>query len=151
MLSFQTKDKCPSSSKSATHLTKSKYPSTTRITNEEVLQLPEMLPTNSILNSPWQRQPCSGYCDLCLPDDSTSSAWVRYNEQRIDQLQQRIDLMLQIDDSENLQFFLSNFTPITDTVTQRIDDILVRKPKHHFHLTHYHDRLRMSNYCFLER
>ena len=61
------------------------------------------------------------YCDLCVTDPQTSSAWVRYNERRIDELQKRLDYLLRLDECEE--------TLRTDsTVSQRIDQMLLGHP-----------------------
>ncbi len=83
------------------------------------------------------RQSRFDYCNLCLTDYDRSSSWIRYNEERIDQLQKRIDLMLQIDDNDENQFLLS-----TNTVTQRIDQILMNKSKYQNQRIYYHNRIR---------
>ena len=89
------------------------------------------------LHSPRQRQPRFDYCDLCLTDASTSSAWIRYNEQRMDQLQKRLDLLLQIDDQDENPLLFT-----TETVTQCIDDLLIQKVRQRNPLMSYHTRIR---------
>ena len=124
------------------NIIKDKYRTMPEITSQDMIQgyipSPRIHITNSILNSPRQRSPYfihskkelprPIYCDLCLTDHNTSSAWIKYNERRIEELQNRIDLMLQIDDNEDVQLLLSSTTyPTTPTVTQRIDHILNKK------------------------
>ncbi|CAF2527000.1 unnamed protein product [Rotaria sp. Silwood2] len=141
LLSSQSKEECPSSSELVSHLTKTKYRSMTNKTREEMVKnyapSPRIHISNSIFNSPRQRQPRFDYCNLCLNEYGTSSAWIRYNEGRIDKIQKRIDLMLQNDDNEEIKFLLSTTNP----VTQRMNDILMRKPKRRNHITYYHDRI----------
>ncbi len=143
VLSAQAKEENPSSSLSLARLTKTKYRRMPNITSEEMLQGYIPSPRMYITNSSRQRQPRFDYCDLCLTDNSTSSAWIRYNEQRIDQLQKRFDLMLQIDDMDGNQLFSSS-----DTVTQRINDILTKNPKRRNQLTSYHTRIRKYQFKF---
>lgn len=96
----------------------------------------------SLIMSPQERQlsstetlisrPPTRYCDLCVNDRSTTgSAWIRYNERRIEDLQKRIDLMLKIDDQEEAKLLL---TPTDSTrveknklVQQRIDELITGK------------------------
>jgi hypothetical protein len=108
--------------------------------------------TDSIFNSPRQSQlqPNYGYCDLCLTDHSAGSAWIRYNEQRIEQLQQRMDLMLEIDESDEAHFALSTLNPIRNISTQRMDDILIRKPRRRNQSTYSRDRTCKSNKHFFQ-
>lgn len=137
-LSSQAKEEDPlSSSLTIARLTKNKYRTMPNITSEDMIRGYIPSPRVYITNSPRQRQPRFDHCDLCLTDYDTSSAWVRYNEQRIDQLQKRIDSMLEIDDNEEYQLLLS-----PDTVTHHIDDILIRKIKRRNQLTSYHNRIR---------
>jgi hypothetical protein len=130
---------------SVIRLTKSKYRSMPCVTSDEMLQgyIPSsrILITDSYFPSSRQRQPRFDYWDLCLTNDSSSSGWIHYNEQRIDQLQRRMDLMLHIDDNEEAQLLFSNLNPITNTVTQRIDDFLMRKSKRRNEHPYYHDRI----------
>ena len=62
---------------------------------------------------------------------------MKYNERRIDEIQKRIDLMLQIDDNEESLLALSSppVIPTSATVTQRIDDILLRRSRYRSPLT----------------
>jgi hypothetical protein len=158
-LSNQSKE--DRSSLTIANLIKDKYRTMPGITSEEMIQgyipSPRIHITNSILNSPRQRQPRfqnsskiiirPDYCDLCLIDYNTSSAWIRYNERRIEELQKRIDLMLQIDDNEEAQLLISpSIKTTTATVTQRIDDILMQKPRYRSPLLYHHDRLRKFLY-----
>lgn len=85
---------------------------------------------------PGQRAPRYDYSDLTLTDENLNSAWIRFNEQRIDQLQRRIDLMLQIDDNEEAQMLLSQVHPVTNTVTDHIDDILLHRTKQRNPIVH---------------
>jgi hypothetical protein len=137
VLSSQAKEENVPSSLSVSRLLKSKYRTMTNLTNEEMLEGTIPSPRLYRKNSPRQRKPRFDYCDLCLIDHNKSSAWIRYNEQRIEQLQKRIDLMLQLDD-EN-QFILP-----FNTVTKTIDDIIMRKPKHQNQRNYYHNRIRNS-------
>ena len=72
--------------------------------------------------------------DYADKESPTGSAWIRYNEHRIEQLQKRIDLMLQIDDDDE------QIVPTTATVTQRIDDILMNNSLHPRSLLCHHHR-----------
>jgi hypothetical protein len=158
-LSNQSKE--DRSSLTMANLIKDKYRTMPVITSEEMIQgyipSPRIHITNSILTSPRQRQPRfdtsskviirPDYCDLCLNDYNTSSAWVRYNERRIEELQKRINLMLQIDDNEEAQLLLSRpIKTTTATVTQRIDDIVMRKPRYRSPLLYHHNRIRKFLY-----
>ena len=120
-----------------------KYRTMPGITSEDMLQgyipSPQMYITDASTNISNQRQPRFDYYDLSLTDNSSNSAWIRYNEQRIDQLQQRLDLLLQIDDHEESQMIFS-----TDTVTQRIDDIIMKKIKGRYTTIPYHKRIRKT-------
>jgi len=154
-LSNQSKE--DRSSLTIDNLIKDKYRSMPGITSEEMIQgyipSPYIHITNSLLTSPRQRQPRfisssnlliqPDYCHLCLTDLNTSSAWIRYNEQKIEQIQKRIDLMLQIDDHEEAQLLLSSpIYPTTATVSQRIDDIIMREPTYRSPLLYHYDRTR---------
>lgn len=136
-----------SSSSSISRLTKNKYRSMPGETSEEMIvgYVPprEIQLNHSLVNlSARQRQPRYDYCDLNLSDASLDSAWIRFNEQRIDDLQKRIDLMLQIDDNDEAQFLLSSIHPITNTVTEHIDDLLMNKSKYRHPLNVSSDRIR---------
>ncbi len=137
----QTKEENLSSSLSVARLTKSKYRTMPNLTSEEMLQCyiqsPRISITNSTLHSSRERQPRFDYSDICLIDHNTNSAWIRYNEQRIDQLQKRIDLMLEIDDENENQLILSS-----DTITRRINDIIMKKSKSRNQMSSYHNRIR---------
>ena len=139
-----------------TNLIKDKYREMPEITSEEMIQgyvpSPRLHLTNTIITAPRQRQPRftntsrvlvrPDYCDLCLTDHTTSSAWIRYNERRIEDLHKRIDLMLQIEDNDEAHLLLS-LPPIltTATVSQRIDDVLMQKPRYRSRLLHYPDHI----------
>ena len=143
-LSTQSKEEIPlrPSSSVVSRVTNDKYRTMPEISSEEMLQGYVPSPRISLtINSPRQRQPRFDYCDLCLTDSNTSSAWIRYNEQRIDQLQKRIDLLLQIDDHDESPLLFS-----TETVTQCIDDILMRKPRRRNSLMAYHTRICKRNF-----
>jgi exonuclease VII small subunit len=119
---------------------KDKYRTMPEITNEDMIQgyipSPRLYITHTPIDSSYFRQPRFDYYDLSLTNDNRSSAWIRFNEQRIDQLQKRLDLLLQIDDDNQLIFS-------TDTVTQRIDDILMKKSSRvRNHVLSYHKRIR---------
>ena len=144
LLSAQSKQ--DQSSSIIINQTKDKYRSMPRITSEEMIQgytpLPKAHITKSLITSTRQRQPRfeasskvltrPNYCDLCFTDHNAGSSWIRYNEQRIEELQKRIDLMLQIDDSEEIDLLISSpIKPTIATVTQRIDDILMRRSRYH--------------------
>ncbi|CAF0755551.1 unnamed protein product [Didymodactylos carnosus] len=65
------------------------------------------------------------------------SPWIAYNEQRVNDLQKRIELLLQIDDDQDLLTLTapSLISSSNRTVTQHIDDILLQdkyNDKHHF-------------------
>lgn len=162
LLSIQSKE--DRSTELITNLIKDKYRSMPGITSDEMIQgyvpSPRIHLTTSLLTSPRQRQPRFSsssnilvrpdYCDLCVTDQNTSSAWIRYNERRIEELQKRINLMLQIDDFEETQVLLTpaNLIPLTTaTVTQRIDDLLAVKSKYRVPLTYYQDYV--CTYTFL--
>lgn len=131
----------PSSASSSfviSRVTHDKYRTMPGMSSEDMLQGYVPSPRISLtINSPRQRQPRYDYCDLCLTDSSSSSAWIRYNEQRIEQLQKRIDLLLQIDDQDESPLLFS-----TETVTQCIDDILMKKPRRRNSFMAYHTRIR---------
>lgn len=151
---------------SITNLIKDKYRSMPAVTSEEMIHAyipsPRLHLATSIVHLPRERLPRFAlrrpdYCDLCLTDHSTSSAWIRYNERRIEELQKRIDIMLQIDDTEEAQFLLAPdyLLPSTTvaTVSQRIDDLLATRIPWRY----YYDRFRKSNLsgkfesiCFVE-
>lgn len=136
-----------SSSIRITNLMKDKYRQMPEITSEDMIQgyipSPRIHLTDTFLTIP-QRRPRfdqvilrPDYSDLCLMNYHKDSAWIRYNEQRIDQLQKRINLMLQIDENEEAQLLLPSLTPIQPTiatVTQRIDDALMISPRYPHHL-----------------
>ncbi|CAF1455181.1 unnamed protein product, partial [Didymodactylos carnosus] len=69
------------------------------------------------------------------------SPWIRYNEQRINDLQKRIELLLQTDDDQDLLAVTapSLLEASTKTVTQHIDDILLRNKydEHYRRLSSY--------------
>jgi hypothetical protein len=115
------------------------------ISSEEMLSgyipSPRIYLTESTISSPRKRHPRFDYYDLCVSDHTSNSAWIRYNEQRIEQLQKRIDLMLQIDDNEEAHYLLAS----PYTIQSRIDDLLNRKPKRRTQIINYHDRIRMLN------
>lgn len=138
LLSAESKQEQPSPI--ITNLIKDKYRSMPGLTSEDMIKAYMPIPKVHIKNSSEtlsrKRQTRfdvssttlirPDYCDLCLTGCDTSSAWIRYNERRIEELQKRIDLMLQIDDDEESQLLLSSSSiiPTIATVTQRIDDIL---------------------------
>jgi len=93
------------------------------------LPSPRLQLTNLLTVLPDERANRYDYYDLTLTDENLNSAWIRFNEQRIDQIQKRIDLMLQIDDNEEAQMLLSHVHPVTNTVTDHIDDILLQRTK----------------------
>jgi hypothetical protein len=153
-LSTQSKEDRPSIT--ITNLIKDKYREMPEITSKEMIQgyipSPRLHLTNTIITTPRQRQPRfvnsskvlvrPDYCDLCLIDHNTSSAWIRYNERRIEELHKRIDLMLQIDDNEEAHLLLSTPTNLTTaTVSQRIDDAMMRRPRYRSRLLHYPDHI----------
>ena len=132
-----------------TNMMKDKYRQMPEITSEEMIQgyipSPRIHLTDTFLTIP-QRRPRfdhstqfilrPDYSDLCLINAHTDSAWIRYNEQRIEQLQKRINLMLQIDENEEAQLLLSIPSPTIATVTQRIDDALMISPRYPHQLIH---------------
>jgi hypothetical protein len=140
-----------------TNVIKDKYRSMPGITSEEMIQgyvpSPRIHIANTLVTLPRQRQPRfvnsskilirPDYCNLCLTGHNTSSAWIRYNEKRIEELQRRINLMLEIDDNEEVQLFLSPINRITTTATvsQRIDDIIMRRPRYRSPLLYYPDHI----------
>ncbi|CAF1152410.1 unnamed protein product [Rotaria sordida] len=146
-LSSQSKEECPSSSELVNHLTKIKYRSIPNRTPKEMLKgyipSPRIFIPNSILSSLRRRQPRFDYCDLYLNDYDKNSLRIRYNEQHIDQIRKRIDLMLQNDDNEEIKFLLSNLDPIT----KRTGDNLMRKSKRRNHITNYYDRILLPHRC----
>ena len=110
-LSAKSKEDPTNSSRSLIN----KYRSMPGITSEQMLE-------GHFPLSPRQRLPRFSnyfirpdYCNLCLNDHPTSSAWIRYNERRVEDLQKRIDLMLNIDDYEEAKFLLRP----TDRIPQR--------------------------------
>ncbi|CAF4697537.1 unnamed protein product [Rotaria sp. Silwood1] len=140
-LSLQSKEECSTSSELVNRLTKTKYQSMTnktyKKTFEDYIPSSQILLSNSILNSLRHQQSHFDYCNLCLNNHDTNSAWIRYNQGCINQIQKRINLMLQNDDNEEIKFLLSS----TDPITQRINDIHKRKSKRRNHITYYHDRI----------
>ncbi|CAF3459028.1 unnamed protein product [Rotaria socialis] len=149
---LSTKSKADQSSSTTTttttnnNIVKDKYRSMPGLTSEDMIKAYKPIPKVHITNSSTAllkaRQPHfqvpstirarSDYCDLCLTGYNTNSAWIRYNERRIEELQKRIDLMLQIDDNEETKLLLPSSSRIstTATVTQRIDDILWSRSRH---------------------
>ncbi|CAF0776245.1 unnamed protein product [Adineta steineri] len=138
-----------------TNIIRDKYRKMPEITSEEMIQgyipSPRIYITSSTIVSPRERQShrltLPDYCSLCLTDYNGSSAWIKYNERRIEQLQKRIDLMLQIDDNEEAELLLSSSPRYSTvaTVSQRIDDILMKKPRSHRSLIlDRHDRTTVS-------
>lgn len=135
-----------------TNMMKDKYRQMPEITSEEMIQgyipSPRIHLTDTFLTIPSRRPRFDhstqlilrpDYSDLCLMNYHTDSAWIRYNEQRIEQLQQRINLMLQIDENEEAQLLLPTSSPIQPTVatvTQRIDDALMISPRYPHQLIH---------------
>lgn len=120
--------------------------------NRQICVRSPRLPLNSsIISLPRQRMPRADPCDLSLSDGLLSTAWIRYNERRIDEVQKRIDLMLQIDDNEEAQLLLSHYHPTTQTVTEHIDDILTRRSKGPEHLGPFYEQIRKSRRVFLYR
>jgi hypothetical protein len=117
------------------------------LTSEEMLEgyipSPRLYITNKPIDCSCQHHSHLDYYDLSLTNDNSSSAWIRYNEQRINQLQQRIDLLLQIDDNEENQSIFSS-----NTVTQRIDDIIMKKSKNRNSTISYHKRIRKRKKIF---
>jgi hypothetical protein len=140
-----------------TNIIRDKYRTLPGVTCEEMIQgyipSPRIYITTSPIISPRERQPRfinlpieirrPDYCNLCLTDHNTGSAWIRFNERRVEELQKRIDLMLQIDDNEEAELLLSSLTYPTSTVTERIDDILMTRPKYRYPLVYYPDRIGM--------
>lgn len=138
-----------------TNVIKDKYRQMPEITSEQMIQgyvpSPRIHLCDTYLTIPRQREPrfCHSsnifyrpdYCDLCVTDYHHDSAWIRFNEQRIEELQRRINLMLQIDDDEEVQLLLSTPSVIPTTVTQRIDDALLISPRHRSQLLHRSDRI----------
>ncbi|CAF1197573.1 unnamed protein product [Rotaria magnacalcarata] len=145
LIPSHSQEKNPSDSQCTTHLTKSACQSLTSRTGEELFQ--DYVPSssmrieNSSLHYSRQRQPRFDYCDLCLNDHSTGTSWIRLNEQRIDELQKRIDLMLQNDDIEEAKFLSANSKLIANTASKRIDSIFMRKSHRQNRITYYHDRI----------
>lgn len=115
-------------------MSKKKHRTRPAETHEQMLQVylpsPRLQLTNLLTVLPDERVNRYDYYDLTLTDENLNSAWIRFNEQRIDQIQKRIDLMLQIDDNEEAQMLLSHVHPVTNTVTDHIDDILLQRTKH---------------------
>ena len=91
-----------------------KYRSLPGLTSEEMLEG----------RLPPRRAPCQ----LCVTDPQTSSAWIRYNERRIDELQKRLDFLLRIDDAVELRPARVEEEE-TATVSQRIDQLLLGQRK----------------------
>ncbi len=155
MLSTQSRE--DRSLTTVTNIIRDKYRTLPGVTCEEMIQgyipSPRIYITTSPIISPRERQPRfinlpieirrPDYCNLCLTDHNTGSAWIRFNERRVEELQKRIDLMLQIDDNEEAELLLSSLTYPTSTVTERIDDILMTRPKYRYPLVYYPDRIGM--------
>lgn len=122
-----------SCSSSISRISKKKHRTKPAESSEQMLQpylpSPRLQLSSTLILSPRLRQPRYDYYDLTLNDQNLNSAWIRFNEEKIDQLQKRIDLMLQIDDHEESEMLLSRIHPITNTVTEHIDEILYQKPK----------------------
>lgn len=92
---------------------------------------------------------CYDFCDLCVGDTSATSAWVRYNEERIDRLQKRIDRMLEDDDNDEMKYLLSTSKSKRNSVAQCFDYDLNRKSKHRYQTSRYHNQIRRFKYaCF---
>ncbi|UJR29993.1 hypothetical protein I4U23_017540 [Adineta vaga] len=129
----------PSSPMSSTGSSRSRYRYISNITNDEMI--PDYLPSSHLYST---SIPCKQtstqphYCEICFSDHSSGSAWIRYNEQRMERLQQRIDLMLELDDVEDGQYALSTLNS-TATTTQRIDDILRGRSSYQNHMNYDHD------------
>ena len=150
LLSARSKD--DRSVSSLTNVTRDKYRTMPDITPEEMLQGYVSSPRRHLTTS--ERQPRfvapppsevtrPDYCTLCFEDHHSSSAWVKYNERRVEQLQRRIDLMLQIDDNEEADMLLTRsvYPTTVATVSQRIDDILLRKTQYRSPLLFPPDRI----------
>ncbi|CAF0767186.1 unnamed protein product [Adineta steineri] len=143
-----------SSPVSSTGSTRSKYrflPSTSREEiHQDYLPSPLIYITTPILNSPRQPIIQTEYCDICLTDHGEGSAWIRYNEQRLETLQQRIDLMLEFNDMEDVQ---SSSISSSDSVrniarassTQRIDNILMGRSQRRNQLTYNNDQISVPH------
>ena len=148
-----------------TNVIKDKYRQLPEITSEQMIEgyvpSPRIHLCDTLLTIPrQQREPrfCHSskllvrpdYCDLCLTDYHTDSAWIRYNEQRVEQLQRRINLMLQIDDDEEVQLLYPTppIIPTTATVTQRIDDALSISSRHRSQLLHRSDQIGKAFFFF---
>ncbi|CAF1166687.1 unnamed protein product [Rotaria sordida] len=153
------------SSAAIINIIKDKYRSMPGLTSEEMIKgympSPKVHINKCLLDLSKQRQPRfltpstiltrPDYCDLYLTGHRKNSSWIRYNEQKIEELQKRIDLMLQIDDIEEAQLLLSStpIIPTTATVTQRIDDILLRRSKYpSLRLYDYHRFLSPHRYQY---
>ncbi|CAF0987094.1 unnamed protein product [Adineta ricciae] len=152
---LSTRSKDDRSVSSLTNVTRDKYRTMPDITPEEMLQGYVSSPRRHLTTS--ERQPRfvvpppsevirPDYCTLCFQDHHSSSAWVKYNERRVEQLQRRIDLMLQIDDNEEADMLLTRsvYPTTVATVSQRIDDILLRKPQYRSPLLFPPDRIVSS-------
>ena len=115
------------------------------LTSEEMLYgyVPSPLTyiTDSTITSPRKRQPRFDYSDLFSTDYTTNSAWIRYNEQRIEQIQKRIDLMLLIDDNEEAQLLLS---PTSYSTKSHIENYLLKKSKQRNPI----DRIRILKFLY---
>ncbi|CAF0758952.1 unnamed protein product [Adineta steineri] len=143
-----------SSPVSSTGSTRSKYrflPSTSREEiHQDYLPSPLIYITTPILNSPRQPIIQTEYCNICLTDHGEGSAWIRYNEQRLETLQQRIDLMLEFNDMEDVQ---SSSISSSDSVrniarassTQRIDNILMGRSQRRNQLAYNNDQISVPH------
>lgn len=145
-----------------TRVVTDKYRAMPGLTSDDMIKgyipSPRIHITNTFVSSEEHRQPRymasskaitrPGYCDLCLTDGNTGSAWVKYNERRVEELQKRIDVMLKIQDNEELQALLSRpIHPIPRPIAQRIDDMLLQRSK--YRSSYLYDYYRMRKFQVL--
>ncbi|CAF1129915.1 unnamed protein product [Adineta ricciae] len=122
---------------------RSRYRFTSNVNTEEML--PDYIPRSRSYSRSCQETSLEPhYCEICLTDHSSGSAWIRYNEQRMERIQQRINLMLELDDVEDGQYALSTLNS-TATSTQRIDDILSGRSSYRDYINYDQDDVLSSH------
>ena len=85
----------------------------------EYIPLPRSLPSPILFDVASNLRAHPVHCDLCWPNGSRDSAWIRLNEERLNRAQQRIDSMLEIDDFEESQFL---YPSSEDSINLRLID-----------------------------
>ena len=159
MESYRSRDDLTHLNNSLSNQLIDKYRSMPGITSDEMIRGYIPSPRLSLIITPNQRSPRfidstlisprTKYCDLCVTDNQTSSAWIRYNERRIEDLQKRIDLMLKIDDHEEAQLLLEPINSIRTMpkkpVTERINELMMRKSRFNFGSISHQDQNENEN------